>query len=204
MQQSAEAGKIGGRQGWLSTVVQVVIYPAGQALPMWRLSERAQACVQKLHGLLSSTSWSRPWQRENDIVALLERIKDREEPAAVCAVAQCLFEPSQRIKTAASQTIRHLLSLVSPDQLTHLDDAVGWSSGSYISDDWDKLAPESVSALLVDAGSRAAVLGLLSFHRNGYVRHEAVRLLAREETGERRGTKTPSLSRGKSLRKKGT
>lgn len=151
---------------------------------MWRPSERAQACVQELHGLLSSVSWSRPWQRENDIVALLERINDREEPAAVCAVARCLFEPSQRIKTAASQTIRHLLSLVSPDQLTHLDDAVGGSCGWYISDDWDKLAPESVSALLVDAGSRAAVLGLLSFHRNGYVRHEAVCLLAREETGE--------------------
>ncbi len=150
---------------------------------MWRLSEHAQALVQQLHDLLSSASWFGKAKREENILVVLDQINLQGEPAAVCSIARCLFERSQQIKTAASRTIHHLLSLVSPDQLTHLSGVVGWSWGWYISDAWDKLAPKSLSTVLVDLESRAAVLGLLSFHRNGYVRHEAVRLLARETTG---------------------
>jgi hypothetical protein len=76
------------------------------------------------------------------------------------------------------------MSLVSPDQLLHLTGIVGWSWGWYISDAWDKVTPKGISTLLVDRESKTAVLGLLSFHRSGYVRHEAVRLLGRETTGD--------------------
>jgi len=151
---------------------------------MWRLSEQAQVLVQQLHESLSSTSWFGRAKREDGIVAVLDRITSQGEPAAVCSVARCLFESSQPIRTKASQTIHRLLSLVSPDQLLHLSGVVGWSWGWYISDSWDKLTPKSISSLLVDLDSQAAVLGLLSFHRSGYVRQEAVRLLARETTGE--------------------
>jgi HEAT repeat protein len=68
--------------------------------------------------------------------------------------------------------------------LLHLSGVVGWSWGWYISNAWDKLIPKEISALLVDLDSQAAVLGLLSFHRSGYVRQEAVHLLARETTGD--------------------
>jgi hypothetical protein len=68
--------------------------------------------------------------------------------------------------------------------LLHLSGVVGWSWGWYISNAWDNLTPKGISALLVDLESQAAVLGLLSFHRIGYVRQEAVRLLARETTGD--------------------
>src|SRR5262245_23679154 len=151
---------------------------------MWRLSEQTQALVQQLHDLLSSTSWFGKAKREENIIVLLDRITSQGEPAAACSVARCLFESSQQIKTTASQSIHRLLSLVSPDQLIHLSGVVGWSWGWYISDAWDKLTPKGISALLVDLDSQAAVLGLLSFHRNGYVRHEAVRLLANETTGD--------------------
>jgi HEAT repeat protein len=156
----------------------------GWTLLMWRLSEQAQALLQQLHDLLSSAAWFRKAKREEGILAVLDQIKRQGEPAAVCSVALCLFESSQQIKTVASRTIHYLLSLVSPDQLIHLSGVVGWSWGWYIWDAWDKLAPKSLSTLLVDLESQAAVLGLLSFHRNGYVRHEAVRLLAREKTGD--------------------
>ena len=151
---------------------------------MWRLTEQAQAFVQQLHDLLSSTSWLGKAKRDENILVLLDRIKSQGEPAAVCSVARCLFKSSQQIKTTASRSIHHLLSLVPPDQLIHLSGVVGRSWGWYISDAWDKLTPNGISALLVDLESQAAVLGLLSFHRNGYVRHEAVRLLANETTGE--------------------
>jgi HEAT repeat protein len=151
---------------------------------MWRLSEQAQALVHQLHDLLSSTSWFGRKKREESMIALLDQIKGQGEPAAVCSVARCLFESSQEIRTKAARTIHQLLSLVSPDQLLHLSGVVGWSWGRYISDAWDKLTPKSISTLLVDLDSQAAVLGLLSFHRSGYVRQEAVHLLARETTGD--------------------
>jgi HEAT repeat protein len=151
---------------------------------MWRLSEQVQALVQQLHDLLSSTSWFGRAKREECIIALLDQIKGQGEPAAVFSVVRCLFESSQEIRTKASRTIHHLLSLVSPDQLLHLSGVVGWSWGWYISEAWDKLTPKSISTLLVDLDSQVAVLGLLSFHRSGFVRQETVRLLARETTGD--------------------
>jgi HEAT repeat protein len=146
---------------------------------MLRLSEQAQALVQQLYDWPSSTLWFGAKSEEN-IIALLDQIKGRGEAAAICSVARCLFDSSQRIRTKASRTIQHLLDLVSPDQLLHLSGVVGW----YISDAWGKLTPKAISTLLFDPDSRAAVLGLLSFHRSGYVRQEAVRLLARETTGD--------------------
>ena len=151
---------------------------------MWRLSEQAQALVQQLHDLLSSTSWFGTAKREGSIIAILDQIKRQGEPAAVCSVARCRFESSQKIRKKASRIIHHLLSLISPDQLLHLSGVMGWSWGWYISDGWDKLSPKGISTFLVDLDSQAAVLGLLSFHRSGYVREEAVRMLVRETTGD--------------------
>lgn len=148
---------------------------------MWNISEQTQGLVQQLNTLLSSGWWS--LSREEQIIQVLELIKDQGEPAAVVSVARCLFDSHERIATAASRALQHLLSLVSPDQLIHLSDVIGWSWGCYVSAEWDKLTPEGVSALLVDAQSRAAVLGLVSFHHNGYVRHEAVKLLSQVDTG---------------------
>src|SRR5688572_21414495 len=83
--------------------------------PMWRLSEQAQALMQQLHDLLSSTSWFGRAKREESIIALLDQIKGQGEPAAICSVARCLFESYREVTTKASRTIHHLLSLVSPD-----------------------------------------------------------------------------------------
>ena len=38
---------------------------------MWSLSERAQALVQQLHDLLSSTSWVGSAKREGNVIAFL-------------------------------------------------------------------------------------------------------------------------------------
>ncbi len=151
---------------------------------MWRLTEQAQALVQQLHNLLSSTSSLGKAKREEKIIALLGQITSQGEIAAICAISWCLFESSPPIKTTASQSIHRLLSLVSLDRLIHLSGVVGRSWGWEMPGAWDKLAPMRISALLFDLDSQAAVLGLLSFHRNGYVRHEAVRLLANETTGD--------------------
>ena len=45
------------------------------------------------------------------------------------------------------------------------------------------MSPAAVRTLGTDESTRSSVLGLLSFHRNGYVRHEAIRLLAQNDDG---------------------
>ena len=55
---------------------------------------------------------------------------------------------------------------------------MGCSWGWYVSDAWDKLKPSDIGSLIADPACRSAIVGFVSFHRNGYVRHEAVRLLS--------------------------
>ncbi|MFI5461079.1 MAG: hypothetical protein ACHRXM_37200 [Isosphaerales bacterium] len=52
-----------------------------------------------------------------------------------------------------------------------------------MSDAWEQLTPAGVRTLITEGSTRTSVLGLLSFHRNGYVRHEALRLLAQSHDG---------------------
>ena len=90
----------------------------------------------------------------------------------------CLFSPSAEVRTQL------------PEQSTpslfgyRLNDFAKWaiclvrrgvgSSGMH----GNGLTPADVHGLITEEPTRTSVLGLLSFHRNGYVRHEAVRLLA--------------------------
>ncbi len=151
---------------------------------MNRLTEQSRALVQQLHELLSSTSWFGRTRHDQRVVYLLDQIRNQGEPATIGLAAKCLFESSLQIKIAASQTIHELLSRFSPEQLIQLSGVLGSSWGWYISESWDKLSPQGLVALLVDSQSRVSVLGLLTFHRSGYVRQEAVRLLASDTSGE--------------------
>ncbi len=75
----------------------------------------------------------------------------------------------------------NLLSGFAPAELLNLEDVFGQMS-FYSIEGWDEISPSDVQE--ISKGSRRLwALGLLSFHRNGYVRHEAVRLLARESDG---------------------
>lgn len=151
---------------------------------MWKLSEPTQASLQQLHDLLSTTRWFGKAKREQAIVALLDRIASQGEPAAVSSAARCLFESSREIRSAASRTIDRLLAVVAPDQLLHLSGVVGSSWVWSCTRAWDTLSAREIPALLADLDCPLAVLGLLSFHRSGYVRQQAVRLLSRERSGD--------------------
>jgi hypothetical protein len=154
---------------------------------MWKLSEHTQALLQQLHDLLSSTAWFAKAKREESILNLLDQIGVQEGPAAIPSVARCLFSTSQRVRITASRIVHRLLSGLSPDQFIQLSGRLGRSYGWYISDAWDKLLPVGISPLLVDPETQTAILGLLSFHRNGYVRvaiEEAVAEIHKEEGEE--------------------
>jgi HEAT repeat protein len=147
---------------------------------MWRLSESTQELVRQLYELEKKSSWFALSNKYEQTCALLDRLANTGEPGAVAFAARFLFSWSSAVRQAARKAITVLISLVSPYDLLHGNDAFGWSYGWYVSDRWDRLSPNTVEELAGEPGQRlnSAVLGLLTFHRNGYVRQEAVRLLA--------------------------
>jgi HEAT repeat protein len=150
---------------------------------MRHLSEATQLRLQRLFDLTSKTSWFFRIDRDVEIVSVLEEVANQGEVGAMSGVVNCLFSPSPEVKTAAFRAIHRLLDRIPPERLQHLSDMVGESWCWFTWDAWDRVAPAGVHTLITEEPSRSAVLGLLSFHRNGYVRHEAIRLLARCHDG---------------------
>lgn len=144
---------------------------------MLRVSDQTRKLLEQLHQLHMTRSWFGNKSREAQTVTLLERIAEQGEPGSVSVIARSLFSASENVRKSACQAIHRLLAPLPPDDLLHLSGDIGWSWGWYISDAWDKLQPAEVTSLIADPSCRSTLLGLISFHRNGYVRHEAVRLL---------------------------
>jgi HEAT repeat protein len=149
-----------------------------QALSMLRVSEQTQKLLEQLYQLQSARSWFGQSSRDAETIALLERIADQREPVSVPVIARCLFFSSPEVRKATCKAIHRILEPLPPDELLHLSGVIGWSWGWYVSDAWDKLQPAEVASLIADPSCRSTLLGFVSFHRNGYVRHEAVRLLS--------------------------
>ena len=150
---------------------------------MQQLSEATHQLLRRLFDLTAKTSWFFRHDRDAEIVRVLEQIAEQGEPGAMSGVANCLFSPSAEVRAAASRAIHHLLGRMPPEQLRNLGEVVGRSWGWFIWDAWEQLTPAGVQTLITEESTRTSVLGLLSFHRNGYVRHEALRLLAQGHDG---------------------
>jgi HEAT repeat protein len=150
---------------------------------MSRVSNQTQGLLEQLYQLQADRSWFGGNRIASQTVALLERIANQREPASTSVIARSLFSPSEDVRKAACRAIHRILDPLPPDELLGLGFAVGYSWGWYISDAWDKLQPADVASLIADPSCRSTLLGFMSFHRNGYVRHEAVRLLTKIHDG---------------------
>jgi hypothetical protein len=142
------------------------------------VSETTRVLIDRIFRITSSTWSIFQRQRDGELVRLLDEVTEQGEAGAIPVVAGCLFGESAHVKSAAARTIQRLLAQMPPESLLELGDLLGCSYGWYVSREWDRLDPAEVRALIGQESDRIGVLGLLSFHRNGYVRHEAVRLLA--------------------------
>lgn len=148
--------------------------------------EELWKAVQQLRELQKTTPWWSRARHDESIVAVLNHLVKIGSPAALPAIARCLLTPSESVLKVGRGSVAKLLSTVSPYELIHIADSFAWSYGWYVTDEWDRLSPKQVQPLAgsLDEPGHVDVLGLLSFHRNGYVRHEAVRALTRCTTGE--------------------
>jgi hypothetical protein len=148
-----------------------------------QVSETTRILVDRIFRITSSTSWVFQRQCDSELIRLLDQIAEQGEPGAIPPVAGCLFCASADVKSVAARTIQRLLTQTPPEALLDLGDLLGCSYGWYVSRAWEQLKPAEVRSLIGEEPSRTSVLGLLSFHRNGYVRHEAVRLLPQVRDG---------------------
>lgn len=146
---------------------------------LWRV-------VQELDEVIVKKS---PWKRthrDERIVKLLNDLVEFRQAAALPAIARCLFQCSKTVAKAARLAISNLLKTVSSNELIRVRDSFSWSYGWYVTNEWQQLSPRQVASLAGEASEAGYVdvLGLLSFHHSGYVRHAAVKRLSQCSTGE--------------------
>lgn len=147
---------------------------------MRQLSADTQNIVQQLFQLSTTDRWGMIRQTEALIDPLFQELVNAKEPEAVVCVMRFLCGPNPSIRASARKTVYELMKGVRPSDLFGFSEAVCRSSGYYANKEWDTISPAEVALIAgprTDAGYDL-ILGMLSFHCDGYVRHEALRQLA--------------------------
>ncbi|HTU25915.1 MAG TPA: hypothetical protein VMF30_10990 [Pirellulales bacterium] len=116
-------------------------------------------------------------------VSLLAEIAAAGEPAAIAPLFGMLFDRSAGVAEAASECLHRLAIAVPPEDVPELADWYTRADWWNYYERWRQLRVADVARLPKTGSSRAGVLGLVSFHRDGYVREAAVRELAKIGNG---------------------
>lgn len=125
------------------------------------------------------------WEIESDYKAIFAEIAEANEPAAIVDLLPFVLASKADVALAASDAVHRLLRVVPAKDLGWLESnvraRVAYSAGVIY--DWYRLSPSQLT-LLERFGDRSVqILGLASFHHNGYVREAAINRLALSETG---------------------
>ncbi|TWT48990.1 HEAT repeat domain-containing protein [Botrimarina hoheduenensis] len=152
---------------------------------MRKLSDKAAQLTQELYELDQKSGWFGRSRQGGDIVARIVELAVYSEPASIPCICRFLFSKEPVVRESATEAIASIMADVAPLDLLQLADAFNWEYGWYAGQEWSHLRKGSVRKLArtQDGGLSAGLLGLLSFHRNGYVREEAVKLLAQMSDG---------------------
>jgi len=162
---------------------------------MWNLSAKLKRSETTLYEMnrRSPTPYS-----QTDILNRIQELADSGEPATIPAIASGLFSPAKATREASSAAVRELVPLVPGsaavrelvplvpgEQLGRLSELLGRDAYAYrcLSPTWDRVQPRYVKNHLAET-KNVAVAGLLSLHKNGFVREVAVRFLASCQTGQ--------------------
>lgn len=154
---------------------------------MQPLSDETQSLLQSLHRLASRPRWL-PVRRDAEIADLLGQIGRQGELAALPYLVRSLISGSETVRRAAAGGVHDILVRQSDDALIQMESEFA----SWIQGDWgwhpditsrSSVRARDVNRLEADPASRTSVLGLLSFHRSGYVREAAVRHLRKSRDG---------------------
>lgn len=144
-----------------------------------KLSAAACEIVNRLYAGERGQSWFRQILGKKNASPLLRKLGELNEPAALPYVAPFLTSADRGTRVPARQTVAALLEQISARDLLALEEQSLWEQAGYRGQDWSRIQPADVAAIAgrSDQPGYSAVLSLLLFHKNGYVRQEAVRLL---------------------------
>ncbi len=111
-------------------------------------------------------------------IASINELAESRSPSALPFAAGYLFFTTKGIAAAARLAVAKLLDSIPTLGLIQLAESMGRSYSW--ANEWHRVTPQQVESLAgpLNQPGYVATLGLLSLHRNGYVRHEAVRLLS--------------------------
>ena len=147
---------------------------------MVRLTPTTLNLVSRLQKARTTKAWFFRTHQQKTIRNLLLRLGAAGEAAALPCVARFLSDSSTEIQQTARSIVRTLLSQVSSCELMHVGELLSSPYHWGTADSWGNIVPSEIAGIAgnPEEDGHVAVLGLMTFHRNGYVRHEAVRQLS--------------------------
>jgi hypothetical protein len=136
----------------------------------WRL-------VRELHA--SQSFWDKLAGRQQPPIGAFDEIAEANEALVIPHLTTFLLNGRSQVSNAAARTIGQLLANVQSSEYVQLDEACrnDWSPEYSASSDWRSLKPNDVKQFW-RLSNAIAVIGVASFHGNGFVRDAAVNELA--------------------------
>lgn len=118
-------------------------------------------------------------------IGCLTELSLLREIASTPYLLRFAFSKDREVRRVARASIRDLLQELDSRDLLSLSEILGWRTCRQIGLAWSQLEPSRVAKLAAADGREEseAMLGLLSFHPNGFVREQAVKRLAKCEHG---------------------
>jgi len=136
---------------------------------------------------------TRPWlfgadRRDAEIAEIFqELVTAGDQRSMLSQVPQFITDISAEVRLATARALHQILSAVQPVEYLafseRLEASLRWCDYPGTNEAWRTLQPSKLSEIAEDEETRASVFGFASFHRNGFVRHEAVRQLSRIHDG---------------------
>lgn len=138
-----------------------------------RLSASTEALVTQL------TTWKTlpsRWAGGDDTIRILGQIREAGEPAAIPYLMSFGFVRNRRVRSEARWTIWQLFSAIPIESLPQLDESLRQSWAHL--EDWYGMKADEISVLGGSTDADQLYVALVSCHRSGYVRAEALRTLS--------------------------
>jgi HEAT repeat protein len=149
---------------------------------MRRVSEKTWELIYKLHN--DQGSWRNLIGRRGLPLSLFDEIASSNEALAIPQLTAFLLNRQSVVREAVARTIGHLIDNVKPTDFAQLDEACRdyWPHQSSASSGWQQLKPNDIKQLQ-RLPNAIAVVGITSFHGNGFIREAAVNELANNFDG---------------------
>ncbi len=112
-----------------------------------------------------------------------ELLSDNIELSAIPDVFQLLLRNNEKVKLQSAENLNYVMSTLNSSQLIKVDKIFRERVSYEWSYDWRTKDPKELLHPLMSEEEKVTILGLSSFHPNGYFREKAIKALSNMETG---------------------